>query len=43
MSVTRHENVWASGVIHPFIVNLEKIEQLHPETTLPLEAEIAVS
>jgi hypothetical protein len=40
--VTRHESVWASGVTHPFILNLEMVEQLQAETPLPLESEIAI-
>ena len=42
MSVTRHESVWTSGVTHPFIRNLEMVDQLHAETPFPLEAEIPI-
>ena len=42
VSVTRHVSVWTSGVKHPVIRNLENVDQLHTETPLPLEDEIAI-
>ena len=42
MSVTSHESVWANGVTHHFILNLEMVDQLLVETPLPLETEVAV-